>query len=199
MTLLISSVFASLIVVILLPRALFASTAQLHPGDHTVPDPHRLNPDHPGIDSWLPDRARNCGFTGDEYIIANLEVACETHVPANHAAGADAGTSGDAGTAGNRRVRTNMDVVADLDLIIELHTVADDRIVDRAAIDRGVGTNLHVIADAHTAHLWHLDPAIRIARQTETVRTDDDTRMYQDPLTDDDVRHQCHARRQSTV
>ena len=50
-------------------------------------------------------------------------------------------------------------VVGDLDLVVELDAVLDHRVVERAAVDRGVGTDLDVIADHDPAELRHSRPS----------------------------------------
>ena len=52
-------------------------------------------------------------------------------------------------------------VVADLDLVVELHAVLDHRVVQRAAVDGGVGADLDVVADDHAADLRNLAPTRR--------------------------------------
>jgi hypothetical protein len=48
-------------------------------------------------------------------------------------------------------VRADAHVVRDLDLVVELHALLDHRVVQRAAVDGGVGADLDVVADAHAA------------------------------------------------
>ena len=61
-------------------------------------------------------------------------------------------------------------VVADLDLVVELHVVLDHRVVDRAAVDRGVGADLAVVADEHAADLRDLAPSARRPRPCRSRR-----------------------------
>src|SRR5207302_9856026 len=63
-------------------------------------------------------------------------------------------------------------VVADLDLVIELHALLDHRVVDRAAVDRGVGADLDVVADVHAANLGDLDPAALVLGDADAVAAD---------------------------
>ena len=65
-------------------------------------------------------------------------------------------------------------VVADLHEVVDLHTVADDGVVERTAIDRAVGADLHVVTDRHRAELGDLHEALRGRGEAETVRADHD-------------------------
>jgi hypothetical protein len=63
-------------------------------------------------------------------------------------------------------------VVADLDQVVELDAVLDHGVVERAAVDAGVGADLDVVADAHRAELLDLDPAPLVGREAEAVGAD---------------------------
>ncbi len=58
----------------------------------------------------------------------------------------------------------------------------DHRVLDRAAIDRGVGADFDVVADAHAAELRDLEPLALGRRQAEAVRADHDAGMHQAAL-----------------
>src|SRR5262245_60461695 len=88
---------------------------------------------------------------------------------ADHAMLADSRASRDTGAAGHRAMRAYTYVVADLNLIIKLHAFFDHRIVQSPTIDRGIGTNLHIVADVYATNLGNLDPTTLIGRKTETV------------------------------
>src|SRR6202042_3968026 len=91
---------------------------------------------------------------------------------ANHAAPADHRAAGDAGAGGDGGMSADDHVVAYLDLIVQFDAILDNRIIDGAPINGGVGPDLHVIADSHAAHLRHLYPAAGVVRKTEPIRTD---------------------------
>ena len=60
---------------------------------------------------------------------------------------------------------------ADLDQVVELDAVLDHGVVERAAVDAGVGADLDVVADAHRAELLDLLPAaLRAARSRSRRR-----------------------------
>src|SRR5690348_4477646 len=107
---------------------------------------------------------------------------------------ADVGAAGDAGAAGDRGVRANAHVVAHLDLVVELDALFEHRIVDRAAIDRGVGADLDVVADAYGADLRNLDPAALFLGDAEAVGADHGTGMDDDARADRATGIHHHAR-----
>ena len=50
-------------------------------------------------------------------------------------------------------MRANDHVVTYLDLIVQFDPILDNRIVNGAPIDAGVGADFHIIADTHAAYL----------------------------------------------
>ena len=61
-------------------------------------------------------------------------------------------------------------VVGDLHEVVELHAVLDHGVVDRAAVDRGVRADLHVVADHDAADLRDLDPVPAFAARSRSRR-----------------------------
>ena len=61
--------------------------------------------------------------------------------------------AGYAGLRGDHAVPPDADVVRDLHEIVDLGALADDRVAGRAAVDRGVGADLHVVLDDDAAGL----------------------------------------------
>ena len=49
------------------------------------------------------------------------------------------------------------------------------RIVQRAAVDRRIGADFHIVADDDATDLRNLDPALALLGKTETIATDDRT------------------------
>ena len=99
------------------------------------------------------------------------------HCAADHAALADGGAAGDPGAAGDDRVRADAHVVADLHEVVELDALLDHGVLDGAAIDGGVGADLHIRAHAHGAHLGHLDPRAALGREAEAIPADHHARL----------------------
>src|SRR5215470_11792182 len=86
---------------------------------------------------------------GDDDVVGDPEMAGEPGAAADHAALADRGAAGDADIGGDRRMCADVHVVRDLDEVVELDALLDHRVIDRAAVDSGVGADLDVRADAH--------------------------------------------------
>src|SRR5690606_18666361 len=113
--------------------------------------------------------------------VADLQVTGHAHLPGKHAIAADPGAAGDAHAAGHRGVGADVHVVGDLDQVVQAHVVFQHGVIDGAAIDGGVGTDLAVIADAHAAKLRHLDPLAVLHRQPEAVGTEHRARVHHRP------------------
>src|SRR5258708_13434094 len=94
------------------------------------------------------------------------EDACRA---SDRAVPADARAARNGRTAGHRRMRADAYVMADLDLVVQLDPVLDHGVVERAAVDRGVGADLHVVTYECPTRFRNLDPASRIARHAETI------------------------------
>src|ERR1019366_1447909 len=65
-------------------------------------------------------------------------------------------------------------VVRDHHEVVDLRSVADDRLAEGGAVDRGAGADLDVVADAHDADLRDLVMAPALCCEAITVRADDD-------------------------
>ncbi len=79
-------------------------------------------------------------------------------------------------------MRADAHVVADLDLVVQANVLFQHGIVERTAIDGGVGANLAVVADHHATLLRYLDPVAGIHRQPETVGAQHSARVDQHAL-----------------
>ena len=75
------------------------------------------------------------------------------------------------------RVRADAAVMADLHLVVQLDAVTDDRVFDRAAVDRGVRADLDVAAEANAAEMRHLHVAVAVGREAEALGADDRARL----------------------
>ena len=92
----------------------------------------------------------------------------------------------------------DFDVVRDLDEVVNLRALADDRRAERAAVNRHVRADFHVVADDDVADLRHLAVNAAVQHVTESVRADHRAGMDADALADfrarinRDVREQIH-------
>src|SRR6185369_2244143 len=90
----------------------------------------------------LEDRARNERAGRDVYMIGQREMAQDHGRSDDGAVGPDRGAARDAGAAGDRRVPADAHVMADLDQVVQLDAVLDDSVLQRAAVDAGIGADL---------------------------------------------------------
>src|SRR5882724_3541845 len=72
----------------------------------------------------------------------------------------DSSASGYACLRGNNRIFTDNDVVRDLDQVVDFDAPTDEGSSEGGAVDRGVGTYLHIVLQFHDSHLWNLDPLL---------------------------------------
>ena len=91
---------------------------------------------------------------------------------------------GNADLAGQDAAPSEHDVVADLHQIINHRAGADHSIVTRAAVDRGVGADIDVVADDDPAELRDLDRSGPIGSKAETGLADPNPRMQHDARPD---------------
>src|SRR6266404_4146385 len=106
----------------------------------------------------LPDGGAHEAATRDGHVVRNRQMPRKSHHTADHAALTDRGASRNTGAGRNGGVRSDDHVVTDLDLIIQFYPILDDGIVDGPTIDRGVGADLHIIADSIPTRLPPLAP-----------------------------------------
>ena len=136
----------------------------------------------------------NGGTTRNRDVIRDFDVAGKHGSPTDDATFPDDGAACNSGTGRNGRMITDTAIVANHDLIIDLHTVANDRVVERTAVDTGIGADFDVVADLDSADLRDLDPGIAVLGIAETISSNDDTRMldhtvaYMTVVIDHDVR-----------
>ena len=103
--------------------------------------------------------------------------AIMTKSPTLHAAGY-------AGLRDNQAVPPDGDVVRDLDEIVDLGALPDDRVPGRAAVDRGVGADFHVVLNDDAAGLRDFLMALRARQIAEAVLPDAGTGMDDHAIAD---------------
>src|SRR6185437_9485833 len=130
----------------------------------------------------------------DGNAVGDFEVAQHARAAADQAVAADRRAARDRRASGQRRVRTDADVVRDLDLVVEAHVFFEHRVLERAAVDGGVRADFAIVADAHAAELRHLDPAVAVACQAETIGAQHRAGMDQYALAERHARHQRDLR-----
>src|SRR6185436_9306208 len=117
-------------------------------------------------------------------MVGDGQMAGYHRIAAELAVTADARAAGNADAAGDGGVRANAAVVSDLDLIVQLDALLDHRVIERAAVHRGIGTDLDIVADYHPADLRYLEPAAFVHRHAESIRSDHRSGMEDNPLSD---------------
>ena len=89
--------------------------------------------------------------------------------------------------------------MSDLHLVVQLDAVADERVLDGAAVDRRVGADLDIVAEADAAEMGNLHVAVGVGREAEAVTADDGTCLENATRADRDVTADRDTRLQPAV
>jgi hypothetical protein len=89
--------------------------------------------------------------------------------------------------------------MGDLAQIIDSHTVLNDRVTNRAAVNGRVATNLNIVTDANTTDLWHFDPAFGCHRITKTISADYGTWVEEASFADLNLAWQRHIGNETAI
>ena len=73
--------------------------------------------------------------------------------------------------------------MANLDQVIEFDTVFNHGVLQRAAVDTGIGTNFNIITDPDGSQLFDLFPATGVRCKAKAVGTNHNARVQQTTLT----------------
>ena len=130
------------------------------------------------------------------HAIGQRQVPQHDGAAAQRAVRTDGGTAGHADTTGHGAVAPHAHVVADLHQVVEFHAVLDHRVLQRAAVNAGVGSDLDIVADAHRAQLLDLDPGAAFRRKAEAVGANHGTGMHGAALAHMAVLAHRHVRHQ---
>src|SRR5690606_38830522 len=104
-----------------------------------------------GVLPRLADRVGHQAHRGHGDPAGDPEAADHARAAADLAVAADPGAAGHRRAARHRGVGADADVVAHLDLVVQAHVLLEHGVVERAAVDGGVGADLAVVADHHAA------------------------------------------------
>src|SRR5204863_193949 len=100
----------------------------------------------------------------------------------------------DADLGDDDRVLADLDVVRDLHEVVDLGAAPHDRVAEHRAIDRRVGSDLHVVLDEDPAHLRDLAVRLPVECVAEAVGPDHRARMDDGPPAELDAGSEHHAR-----
>ena len=110
-------------------------------------------------------------------MVGQRQVA-QHHRPAPHGAmGTNARTASHPHATGHGGVGTNVHVVADLNQVVEFDTIFNHGVVQRAAVYARVGSDFHIVTNAHRSELFNFFPLPLVQGKTKTVSADHDARM----------------------
>src|SRR5438067_13934149 len=120
-------------------------------------------------------------------MVRDAHLSANDHVMPQHA------RTGNSSLCGNHRVRADLHVVSDMHQNIDFNAFSNPRIVQRAAIDRGVRADLHVITYFHDTSLRKFPVPAFAKGVAEAVRSQNSSRVNLDAITYPRVRIKAHA------
>src|SRR5208337_4018037 len=115
----------------------------------------------------------HAGLRGDGDLIADFQMATDADLPGKDYIIAQLGAAGNADLRDDNAMLADFHVVGDLDKIINLRALADDGRAERAAVNRHVRADFHVVAKDDVADLRHLAVDAAVEHITESIRADD--------------------------
>src|SRR5262249_34259211 len=137
---------------------------------------------------------RNPGLRAGDGPVFERAAFGDTDLAANNDVMPKNARAGDAGLRGNDGVRADLDVVPDVDQIVELNAFGDARVVERAAVNRRIRPDFHVIRDFNDSDLRKFPvPAFAIGI-TEAVCTQHSARVNLHAIADANVGVHRNAR-----
>src|SRR5665213_1639182 len=129
----------------------------------------------------------DAGLAADPRARADLDMTDRSGLSADGDKVAKPGTAGNTGLGHQDAISSDLNVVRHLNQIVDHGAAADHRVRAGAAIDRGIGANLDIVADDDTAQLRDLDEALGIDGKPEAVLPDATAREQSDPRADDGI------------
>lgn len=107
------------------------------------------------------------------HMVDQFQMPQNNGTPAQCAMFADLGTAGHPHTASHGSVGTHAHVVPNLHQVVELDALFNERVLQGAAIDAGVGTNFDPISYENASELLNLDPLAGLGRETKSIGSND--------------------------
>jgi hypothetical protein len=90
-------------------------------------------------------------------------------------------------------------IMGDVDQVIDLGAPADDGVVDTAPINRGVGTNLHLILDDAASNMRYPLVAIGGRKETKSRTADHSSGLEHDPIAQTGATMANHTRSEHAI
>ncbi len=131
------------------------------------------------------------------HVVGQRHVARSAGPPGEGAVRADRDTARYPYAARQRAVRSDAHVVRDLHQVVDLDAVFDHGVVERTAVDAGVGADFDVVANAHVAELLDLDPGALVRCEAEAVGADHHATVHDAARADAAARAEGHLRREA--
>ena len=155
--------------------------------------------DQRGIGAGLQQRLGYGCRSGDLNVVDNLQMTADHRAATDAAIAPNARTARDAYAASDGGMGADTAVVTDLNLIVQLHTFFKHRVIQRAAVDRGIGPHLDVVPDHDSADLWNLLPTAIFHGDSKAICADHRARMKNNTLPYDAIMIDRDVRIDATI
>src|SRR6516225_456259 len=136
-----------------------------------------LHRNHLPLGLFVRSVAHHARLRTDSGLVAELQMSRNPRLRGHDAIVSQVRAAGEADLSHDDAVPPNHNVVRDVHEVVDLGALADDGGAERAAVDRSVGPDLHIVVNNYIAHLQHLAVKAFIQHITESVRADHGTRV----------------------
>ena len=134
-----------------------------------------------------------------------MDVVCQRQMPKHDSPTAHRAICTNTGAArhphapGKRRMRAYMHVMTDLNQVVELDAIFKHGVLQRTAVYAGVGTDLDIIANTHSAKLLYFYPAALVRGKAKTICPNYNARVNNAAIANTAIVGQRHASRQTAT
>ena len=127
---------------------------------------------------------QDAALAADDGVVVEVSMFADADLSSNQGLGADRRTAGNARLRGNQGVLADFDVVRNLNQVVQFDPAANDRGLQRSAIDAGIRADFDIIFDDDSSHLRELDMTLAVTDETKSIRADHCAGMDDDAVSD---------------
>jgi hypothetical protein len=142
------------------------------------------------------NRLENTRSRSNPGAIPYSQMIDDSNTSTQHDVLTDSSATGYTCLRGNNRMFADNHVMRDLDQVVDFDAPTNEGSSEGGAVDRGVGTYLHIVLQFHDSHLWNLNPLLTLPRISKPIAPYNDSGVQHHPVSnptsvaDNDVRMQ---------
>src|SRR5262245_37566820 len=126
-------------------------------------------------------------LASDDGVIVESRVLADADLTADQAIRSDTRTTGDTGLRCNYCVFADLDVMRNLDQVVELHAVANDRSLERAAVDARIRSDFDIVFHDDSPDLRELYVGGPVFHEPESIGANHSPCMNDHAVSDRDI------------